>query len=207
MIRNCLFVALIVLCGGGLALQEAKAIITPRVDVPYSLHDTSSAQSANTTTPAPVCAQEKTPQSEARASIDLAMAKEKLDEQQLFLSNERVYSELAQGTLRRQAVYDALIFALVIVITGVGLYLSYLQFSLSEKMALEHSDRSARSKTSKDSALKIALTGVEIRSSVIGLSILIISLAFFYLTLQHVYDIHTINPTGGTAPQDQVKTK
>ncbi|NER80453.1 MAG: hypothetical protein F6K42_12925 [Leptolyngbya sp. SIO1D8] len=78
-----------------------------------------------------------------------------------------------------------IIFFVVLTIIGIGLYFSYLQFKLS---VIQRKDKIS------PSTLKIGRDGFEISSSIIGLLILIISLAFFYLYLENVYPIRVISP-------------
>ncbi len=74
-------------------------------------------------------------------------------------------------------IIDLFFLVLVMSIVGVGLYLSYLKF---------------REKETTETKLSFAKGNLEINSNVIGLIILIVSVAFFYLYLVHVYPIKVV---------------
>ncbi|MGB3189409.1 hypothetical protein [Lyngbya sp. PCC 8106] len=74
-------------------------------------------------------------------------------------------------------IIDLFFLVLVMSIVGVGLYLSYLKF---------------REKETTETKLSFAKGNLEINSNVIGLIILIVSVAFFYLYLTHVYPIKVV---------------
>ena len=74
-------------------------------------------------------------------------------------------------------IIDLFVLVLVMSIVGVGLYLSYLKF---------------REKETTETKLNFAKGSLEINSNVIGLIILIVSVAFFYLYLTHVYPIKVV---------------
>ena len=71
------------------------------------------------------------------------------------------------------------IFVMVIAAVGLGLWMSFLHFYEGRKGG------GGRMKVSRD--------GVEVSSPVIGLMILVVSLAFFYLYLTQVYPITEIS--------------
>lgn len=84
-----------------------------------------------------------------------------------------------------------------ITILVCGLYFSYIQFqdrtkineiNPEKKLDVNKNDRIANEEISKTS-LKIGMAGIEISSSIIGLLILCVSLAFFYLYIANVYPI------------------
>ena len=105
-----------------------------------------------------------------------------------------------------QYISSILIFCLVMLIVITGLYLSYRQFILAEKMLM--SKREIQTIEKGDSTVEIMQAGLElnkdgvkINTAVIGLVILVISLSFLYLYLSHVYPISivqehlpTVNP-------------
>ena len=74
-------------------------------------------------------------------------------------------------------VIDLFVLVLVKSIVGLGLYLSYLKF---------------REKETTETKLSFAKGNLEINSNVIGLIILTVSVAFFYLYLVHVYPIKVV---------------
>jgi hypothetical protein len=100
------------------------------------------------------------------------------------------YDYRVQGFAHRSRVFQwqllssRLIFALVILIVAVGLYFSWLQFRAGMK---EKAGPEATSTT-----LEAPATGIKLSSPVLGVIILALSLAFFYLYLVHVYPIEEI---------------
>lgn len=101
------------------------------------------------------------------------------------------YDYKARGFDHRSRVFEwqllssRLIFVLVILIVAVGLYFSWLQFmaGLREKVGPE-----ATSTTVEASPTG----GIKVSSPILGVIILTLSLAFFYLYLVHVYPIEEI---------------
>lgn len=126
------------------------------------------------------------------------------------------------GIKHGQKVYDfqyytsIIIFAVVIFIVLTGLYLSYKQFEFTHEMLRNQTDAKkaiiiqgpdATTKitddtTSQETKADISLSGsttfelskdgIKINSAVIGLIILAISIAFFFLYLEYVYPVHVI---------------
>ena len=90
-----------------------------------------------------------------------------------------------------------IIFIMVLIIVALGLYLSYRQFTLTERLAEKAAKKKVipgETEISKDplfstSSLELNKDGFKINTAVIGLMILIISLAFFFLYLNVVYKI------------------
>jgi hypothetical protein len=83
-----------------------------------------------------------------------------------------------------QLLSSRLIFVLVIAIVAVGLYFSWLQFmaGLREKAGTD----------TTSTTFEASPTGLKVSSPVLGVIILTLSLAFFYLYLVHVYPIEEI---------------
>ena len=106
-----------------------------------------------------------------------------------FRYPERVFKE--------QRIWSWIITVLVIVIVGVGLFFSYNQLN----WALKVGDVSAlKTELDIDKAGKLSF-----RSSLVGATVLIISLVFFYLYLRHVFEIkHLIPPHVSFADTDVV---
>ena len=78
-------------------------------------------------------------------------------------------------------------------VTG-GFYLSYLQFKVDSTLKSDDNDNTNKA------TFKIAKTGIEFNSSVIGLVVLFMSFLFFYLYIKDVYSIKvppvsTVNST------------
>ena len=70
------------------------------------------------------------------------------------------------------------IFFVVLLLVGTGIFFAWVQFQHG-KVAERHE-------------LEIGVKGLRISSPVLGLVILVISLAFFYLYLVYVYPIHEL---------------
>jgi len=81
----------------------------------------------------------------------------------------------AQRTYEWQFWASIIIFVLVITAVGLGLWMSFLHFYEGRKGG--------------GGKMKVSREGVEVSSPVIGLMILVVSLAFFYLYLTQVYPI------------------
>ena len=103
-----------------------------------------------------------------------------------------------QRMFREQRIWSWFITFLVIVIVGMGLYFSYNQLN----WALKIGDVSAlKTELDIEKAGKISF-----RSSLVGATVLIISLVFFYLYLRHVFEIkHLIPPHVSLADTDFAK--
>lgn len=82
------------------------------------------------------------------------------------------------SVFRWQHVSTQIIFFVVIAVVAVGLYFSWLQFHASE-------DKAGMGTTS----IEAGKSGFKISSPVLGVIILTLSLAFFYLYLIHVYPV------------------
>ncbi|MCB1492689.1 MAG: hypothetical protein KDJ77_12985 [Rhodobiaceae bacterium] len=83
-----------------------------------------------------------------------------------------------------QLLSSKLIFALVVAIVLLGLYFSWLQFHASYRGNAGHGDT--------DTTVELGTTGIKITSPVLGVIILTLSLAFFYLYLVNVYPIDEV---------------
>lgn len=71
------------------------------------------------------------------------------------------------------------IFFVVLFLVGTGIYFSWVQFkSGSDSQTINE--------------IEVSLTGVEVSSPILGVIILVLSLAFFYLYLRYVYPITEI---------------
>jgi hypothetical protein len=103
------------------------------------------------------------------------------------------------SAFRLQYYSSITIFILVVVIVSSGLYLSYRQFILSERLLSQQVKLNQQTIEKGDnqplitnSSLELSKDGVKINSAVIGLIILVISLVFFFLYLKYVYNIDSI---------------
>ncbi|WP_350333584.1 hypothetical protein [Coralliovum pocilloporae] len=90
---------------------------------------------------------------------------------------ERAYRH-RQDVFSWQHLSSRIIFFVVIIIVLAGLYFSWMQFHVDK-------DRESRETTT----LEASQTGIKVSSPVLGVIILVLSLAFFYLYLVHVYPI------------------
>lgn len=77
-----------------------------------------------------------------------------------------------------QQLSSQIIFFVVIMIVGVGLYFSWLQFHATKNMSKMEA-----------TTFEAGTAGFKISSPILGVIILVLSLAFFYLYLVHVYPI------------------
>lgn len=93
------------------------------------------------------------------------------------------YANLTSGLQFRDKVFawqhrsSQIIFVVVILIVAVGLYFSWIQFHAKEGDVGE-------------TTMEASKTGFKLSSPVLGVIILVLSLAFFYLYLVHVYPIN-----------------
>ncbi|MBT5552134.1 MAG: hypothetical protein HOJ79_16840 [Nitrospina sp.] len=71
------------------------------------------------------------------------------------------------------------IFYVVLFLVGVGVYFAWVQFQAGEN-------------SQANNEIEVSLTGVKVSSPVLGVIILVLSLAFFYLYLVYVYPIKEI---------------
>lgn len=101
---------------------------------------------------------------------------------------------------RWQLISSKVVFWMVLFIVCIGLYFSWLQL----KHSLELSEHPAQSTAEAPEIheLKLSLQGIEVKSSVVGLIILVISFGFFYLYLDRIYPITEV--TSRTISSDSV---
>jgi len=116
-----------------------------------------------------------------------------------------------------QYIMSLVIFIVVIFIVLIGLFLSYKQFEFTHEMLRKHHDNkkaivsqgpdatskitntSADQQTETDISLsgsntfEISKDGIKINSAVIGLIILAMAIAFFFLYLEFVYPVHPVD--------------
>lgn len=101
------------------------------------------------------------------------------------------------------------IFIVVVMLVFMGMYFSWAQFRgiLYRDSHFKGQDNCAESEQSASALsrvteLVITPSGVKVRSPVLGVVLLVLSLAFFYLYLTHVYPITTLGES--QAPQSPV---
>lgn len=96
-----------------------------------------------------------------------------------------LYEYQARGFEHRSRVFawqyysSLIIFGIVHLIVLTGLYFSWIQFRKGWAEGME-------------SEMELSHTGIKVRSSVLGVIILVVSLVFFYLYLVHIYPIEEI---------------
>ena len=83
-----------------------------------------------------------------------------------------------------QLLSSRIIFVVVIFLVMTGIYFSWLQFSRSLK--------STKGEEFKETTFEASATGFKVSSPILGVIILAMSLAFFYLYLAYVYPISEI---------------
>lgn len=155
------------------------------------------------------------------------------EERELFLSDYT--AEVAHRNWKREFIQKswhwhlwstALLFVLVMAIIVFGLYITYLQFQkdygLAEKRlrnskaasaaavvkAAGGEDAADGSAANRSSSLKFDASGLEVTSQVIGLLVLALSLAFFYLYVSRVYPMQTDELTHlQEKPKEEAKSK
>lgn len=121
--------------------------------------------------------------------------------QALQASLEAYYRYHESGFKHRRAVFDwqllssKIIFVIVIALVTVGVYFSWLQFMATGQTdvhgsGLRKADGTAAASASPaTTTIEASMKGIKVSSPVLGVIILMISLAFFYLYLVYVYPI------------------
>ncbi|SFB00241.1 hypothetical protein SAMN05421688_2263 [Poseidonocella pacifica] len=126
-----------------------------------------------------------------QAELPDLWAADQLDEDGMAAMQQslRAYYEYrASGYDHRRRVFEwqllssKVIFFLVIGIVVAGLYFSWLQFAEARRATDEK-------RGSLETSFEAGTGGIKVSSPVLGIIILAISLAFFYLYLTHVYPI------------------
>ena len=114
----------------------------------------------------------------------------------LAASLEAYYRYHEGGFHHRRAVFDwqllssKIIFAVVILLVPVGVYFSWLQFMAGARGEPGPPDiPTAQADPQNHTTIEASVKGIKVTSPVLGVIILMISLAFFYLYLVHVYPI------------------
>jgi hypothetical protein len=91
------------------------------------------------------------------------------------------------GVFAWQSLSTKIIFVVVLLLVLAGIYFAAIQFHAGLRRR-EGADPARRDETE----LSLSLSEVKVRSPVLGVIILTISLAFFYLYLVHVYPIRNV---------------
>lgn len=104
------------------------------------------------------------------------------------LEFEQRKQEIYINAYRRQATQSWLVFGLVIIVVVVGVTLSGYQLVVSMSVLRRSIDNSGAGQDAvNQDVTEIGLGEATIKTASIGVAVLFISLAFFYLMLRHVY--------------------
>lgn len=129
-------------------------------------------------------------------TVPTGLSFDSMDEEtrELYLATLREhYLYRASGYQHRREVFEWQLFSskitffVVIFLVLCGIYFSWVQFSLAMKQTAE--GKAVEAKVTEVSA---TAEGIKVSSPVLGVIILTLSLAFFYLYLAHVYPIEEI---------------
>ncbi len=105
------------------------------------------------------------------------------------------------SVLEQQMIQTWVIFITVMLMVLSGLYLAWRQFRLDEETQRARCEKVASSEAGdapgRTTSLEISPDGIKIQSSVIGLIVLALSFAFFYLYIVHVYTVTEVASAGG----------
>jgi hypothetical protein len=110
------------------------------------------------------------------------------------------YAYLTNGYLYRSRVFEwqllssRVIFVVVLLLVGAGMYFAAVQFRVAMIRAKRDAAGDGPTKADESLATKLEFSakGVVVNSSVMGVLILTLSLAFFYLYLAFVYPIENV---------------
>lgn len=110
-----------------------------------------------------------------------------------------------------QLISSVVIFIMVLVIVGAGLFFSAKQFDFTIKMwerkaAANNGARTVASESidpvpAFDSTVKVTSSSMEVSSPVLGVTILTLSIVFFFLYLRYVYPIGVISDRNDRIPE------
>lgn len=107
--------------------------------------------------------------------------------------------------LEWHAVASNIIFFVVIIIVLAGILFSGIQFYKSLIKQKSRARLSASSPVPEVQKISLSLKGIELSSSVLGVVILVISIAFFYLYLAIVYPINDLDGLPKTTAEVNAK--
>jgi hypothetical protein len=144
--------------------------------------------------------------------------------QALAIAHQNWKREHTKDVYGRHALFSTIIFVVVLVLVGSGLFLTWIQFSrdssalhLALKQArkvapgaagTEHGDKTLAALVEMaraEQSIEIGKEGMKLKTRLVGLVTLIVSMGFFYLYLVHVYPI-TVNrdlPVAEEAKKDK----
>lgn len=96
--------------------------------------------------------------------------------------------EHRMGVFEWQSFSTKLIFGVVLVLVFLGIYFAAIQFHVG----LRRGGKPGATGESEVTELVVSVKEIKVRSPVLGVIVLAISLAFFYLYLVYVYPIETV---------------
>ena len=141
----------------------------------------------------------------SKLAVDQMHMQAQLD--QLRLSRAGREDGHAILSLYIQTIEGLIVFILVMAMTSAGVFMSYLQFRKGFSQFLPaKTSQETPSPTEMLSTLRISITGVEISSSIIGLLVLTVSLAFFFLYLDRVYPIQRLDAPAAAASKTPLRS-
>lgn len=112
--------------------------------------------------------------------------------EQLRLANREKEVLHRQKTFEFQYIQSWVIFIMVIVLVMGGFVMAYQQFRKDIKTP-EQEDNGDSQQNKDNTTLELSTSGIKISSSVIGLIVLAMSFAFFYMYITHVYKINDLS--------------
>ena len=176
----------------------AGALLSAQAETGQTAMDTAIAKAAATTaTTADRAAEQRIALPETPTDVILGDAATK---QKYLEAMQRYYEYRASGYAYRSRVFEwqllssRVIFLVVLALVGAGMYFAAVQFHAA-LVGVRASKKGAAAQAATVPALPLATQlevsakGVVVNSSVLGIVILALSLAFFYLYLVYVYPI------------------
>lgn len=137
------------------------------------------------------------------ASPDAAVLGDAPTRQRYLDAMQRYYQYRADGYAYRSRVFEwqlfssRVIFLVVLALVAAGMFFAAVQFRLAMRSASRQSpaspaDEATAAGASLVTRFEVSAKGLAINSSVLGVIILALSLAFFYLYLVYVYPIDNV---------------
>jgi hypothetical protein len=138
------------------------------------------------------------------ATPDEVILNDPVTRQRYLIAMQKYYDYRGEGYAYRGRVFEwqlitsRLIFMTVLLLVGCGIYFAAVQFHTALRTVrhgTEHTllpeDKSG-DQLGLSTQLELSTKGIVVNSSVLGVIILALSLAFFYLYLMFVYPIHNV---------------
>jgi hypothetical protein len=112
---------------------------------------------------------------------DSATRSDYLQSVRAYFAYRQLGYEHRMSVFRWQHASSIAIFLVVLGLVSLGMYFAWVQF---------HRAGMGKTESAEDSEIELSIQKVRVRSSVLGVLILSLSLGFFYLYLAFVYPIH-----------------